>query len=469
MFFRHAFRLFKFSKSVPLLAAASFPIRKTTHSIDTEFDTLTLHGYYPALVEAAKNGDIWEIEYHLQYHAPLDKEGEPLSALAAAAQAGKVNAVAYLISQGADLDYVCKGGVTPLMLAIANGHLVCAEALLEEGCMLNIRDDHHQLPLHHALNAPKNKKEIIELLIKVGCRPDDNDFYIPSPLHFAAQQEDTEALKTLLNASNVNVDVNWRELGTPLFTACAKGRIENAKLLIKRGANVNAKAEDGSTPLHAAARSGNLEIVKLLVENGAKYTFDVTKRSPIQFTTQPSVIDYFLSNVSKKDDKNVELITSVVQGSNVVLEYLLKSGVDVNALVNGETALHVAIKRKDINTALLLLNNGARMDVKDASGKTPEDIADPETLKILRHRAVPGGHEQSSSSEVLKNEIIKSISKEQQKEPLVQVEQDSLVQPEQQQVENSVKEINVKEEINVNAEEKEAEDSVKEIKEEENE
>src|SRR5690606_20961415 len=106
-------------------------------------------------------------------------------------------------------------------------------------------------------------------------------------------------------------------------------------------------------------------------------------RSPIQFTTQPSVIDYFLSNVSKKDDKNVELITSVVQGSNVVLEYLLKSGVDVNALVNGETALHVAIKRKDINTALLLLNNGARMDVKDASGKTPEDIADPETLKIL--------------------------------------------------------------------------------------
>jgi ankyrin repeat protein len=39
--------------------------------------------------------------------------------------------------------------------------------------------------------------------------------------------------------------------------------------LIDKGANVNAKSRDGFTPLHVAAMRGNLPVVELLLESGA--------------------------------------------------------------------------------------------------------------------------------------------------------------------------------------------------------
>jgi hypothetical protein len=56
------------------------------------------------------------------------------------------------------------------------------------------------------------------------------------------------------------------------------------------------------------------------------------------------------------------------------IRLLLERGADVNAVTNGATLLHQSIDRGEAFVRLLA-ERGARLDVKDASGRTPLDIA----------------------------------------------------------------------------------------------
>ncbi|MBZ5602567.1 MAG: ankyrin repeat domain-containing protein [Acidobacteriia bacterium] len=88
-------------------------------------------------------------------------------------------------------------------------------------------------------------------------------------LHWAAQKDDVELAKVLLEAK-AKIDVTTR-LGaaTPLFMACRSGNAAIIELLIKAGAEVNSPDEHGTTPLMMAAAAGNRDAVKVLIDHGA--------------------------------------------------------------------------------------------------------------------------------------------------------------------------------------------------------
>lgn len=52
-----------------------------------------------------------------------------------------------------------------------------------------------------------------------------------------------------------------------------------------------------------------------------------------------------------------------------------KYGADVNAIEDGLTPLHVAVNGCDRETALMLLSNGARGDIRNSEGETALDMA----------------------------------------------------------------------------------------------
>src|SRR5581483_6245871 len=86
-------------------------------------------------------------------------------------------------------------------------------------------------------------------------------------LHWAAQKDDVELAKVLLDAK-AKLDATTRiGAATPLFMACRNGNAAVIDLLIKAGADANGPDDHGTTPLMMAAAAGNPEAVKVLVDH----------------------------------------------------------------------------------------------------------------------------------------------------------------------------------------------------------
>ncbi|GAH66201.1 unnamed protein product [marine sediment metagenome] len=155
---------------------------------------------------------------------------------------------------------------------------------------------------------------------------------------------------------------------TPLHETATEGSIDIAEILIERGANVRAQSDDGRTPLHEAAVRGHRRFTGLLIERGAYLAI----RSGRGWTP---------------------LHEALYQRSPELAAFLIVSGSDVNAKIEGDfypeyTALHFAASRGRNKLVELLIEKGARVNVKDRSGKTPLDLA---TTNEIREALIQGG------------------------------------------------------------------------------
>ncbi|KAI0098154.1 ankyrin repeat-containing domain protein [Nemania sp. FL0031] len=108
------------------------------------------------------------------------------------------------------------------------------ETFLNQGNSPNtiITNDSRSAPLH--LASKRENSEVVELLLKHGADPKFKDISGLTPLHYAAQEQDTVG-----------------------------------HLLLEYLADPNIRDNSGSTPLHYAARGGNIAMVILLLEFNA--------------------------------------------------------------------------------------------------------------------------------------------------------------------------------------------------------
>lgn len=185
-------------------------------------------------------------------------------------------------------------------------------------------------------------------------------------LHWAAHRNNLELVQLLIEAG---ADVNIaNELGaTPLWLATLNGSAPIAEKLLVAGASANVALKMGETPLMSAARSGNLDTVKLLLNSGA----DV--------------------NGVEKEKGQTSLMWAVAQGHAHVVELLIENGADISTrskvwyqLENtagntnpsgnfkmahgGSSAIMFAARTGNVNTARILLDAGANVNGKAASG-----------------------------------------------------------------------------------------------------
>nr|XP_057938620.1 ankyrin repeat and SOCS box protein 1 [Doryrhamphus excisus]XP_057938622.1 ankyrin repeat and SOCS box protein 1 [Doryrhamphus excisus]XP_057938623.1 ankyrin repeat and SOCS box protein 1 [Doryrhamphus excisus]XP_057938624.1 ankyrin repeat and SOCS box protein 1 [Doryrhamphus excisus] len=94
----------------------------------------------------------------------------PCTPLRIAATAGHVTCVAYLISQGAEVDLVDVKGQTALYVAVVNGHLDCVRVLLEAGANPNGSRHHRSTPLYHAVRV--GRLDVLQELIRFNADVD---------------------------------------------------------------------------------------------------------------------------------------------------------------------------------------------------------------------------------------------------------------------------------------------------------
>ena len=315
------------------------------------------------------------------YYATVDDEIFGTSLLHVAAANGYTDVARHLVQAGAYVMAHNDDRKTPIDLAREQGHdnlaqmLASAvalreaalaghgekvEQLLAAGAPTDAQDPDGATVLYRVVQAylepsdsVEGHMEVLKSLIKAGAKVDsitrwargrgegDLTFSNSSPLHVAALAGRADVVALLVEAGKgVNGYLDFRNHRNT-HTALSLALIENpneavAMLLIQAGANVNAADHGGTTPLHTVAA---------MHENPAM---------------------------------SVNIAAALINaGANINPQTVRTNTL---SLGSGRTPLHTAASANHMEMARLLIQHGARVNVKDDSDNAP------------LHLAIHGGH-----------------------------------------------------------------------------
>ena len=273
-----------------------------------------------------------------------------MTALLFASRQGKLEAARALLDGGADINEAGADTTSPLLIAVVNGHYDLAKLLIERGANPNIADANGRTPLYAAIDLRN---------VQWSQAPAPE---LPQPEHLALITKllDAGADPSIKMVGQVghrgSFDMRWTELkgGTAFSRAAWNGDIEVMRLLLARGADPKAVTDKGETAL--------------LLLTGAGW---------------PLGQGYIRSE---------EEVTAAL---DLLVEEL---HMDVNAATTeGITPVICAVFKGDNFVVQYLVDHGARLDVKDAKGRSvitwAQGIAandgqpprpQPETEKLVR-------------------------------------------------------------------------------------
>jgi ankyrin repeat protein len=153
----------------------------------------------------------------------------------------------FLLEHGANpnVHYPASNSTMPLHLAAEQGNVEAARLLLEHGADVNGLEQNCWTPLQYAIS--QSSKEMIELLFTNGAVIPKTHGWTIFQI-WALGAGDTNVAAVLLSHG---ADVNARdgEGKTPLHFASQQGQLQAVEWLLKNGADVNAKDNKGVTPL----------------------------------------------------------------------------------------------------------------------------------------------------------------------------------------------------------------------------
>ena len=366
---------------------------------------------------AAVNGNASIVTALLEAGAdPNSSSGEGEPVLMTAARSGDLATVEALLDRGANPNArETWQGQTALMWAAAENHADVVQALLRCGADPNATAslfEHWAMapsePATPKVNTPKGGMTV---------------------LHYAARQGALEAVKALVAGPGIDINQTDPDGATALLYATFNGHYDTAALLLAKGANPNLADQYGRTLLYAAIDMNRMEreprppartedatspllLAKLALARGADVNARITGRIPTRCTNgcYSAGSDGATSLWRAARENDVQAIALLIQagadariaakdGSTPLMvaagqawrddhslgteaesvdaiTKLLATGVDVNDRnAAGETALHGAASRGADVVVRFLVENGARLDLKDKLNRTPLDMA----------------------------------------------------------------------------------------------
>jgi ankyrin repeat protein len=122
------------------------------------------------LCDAAKSGDVAEIERQIAAGADPNALVNDYSPLQRAAENGHLAAIAALLKAGARVDGVDSDGYTPLMCAAWHGHKAVFDALVAAGADVQCANNRGLTALHYA--SMYGRPDAARVLLAAGARTD---------------------------------------------------------------------------------------------------------------------------------------------------------------------------------------------------------------------------------------------------------------------------------------------------------
>jgi ankyrin repeat protein len=399
---------------------------------------------------AAQNANAAMIRLLLESGADANvADGAGEMPLVAATSVGSVEAVQALLAGGAVAD--AKDRVfqqTALMVAVRANHAKLVSLFLDKGVDVNARTRTADTPRWTLPNSVPGFGHGVGI-VRGGLPERGSRAPIPgamSPLLYAARDGRIESAKLLLDAGAA-IDQPDANGTTPLIMAISNNHPGVAHLLIDRGANVRAVDWYGRTPLWAAVEARNMDrdnatfvnsverapflaLIQKLLDKGVDVNARMLEHAPIRrhmlpitgtlawvdftgqtpFVTAALAADLDVMRLLLKYKADPHLPTfggttalMAAAGVNWVVDQTFDEGaaarleavklcrelgMDVNAVNSmGLTALHGAANRGSDDIIRFLVEQGARLDVKDKEGRTPLTWA--QGVFLATHPAVP--------------------------------------------------------------------------------
>jgi ankyrin repeat protein len=316
--------------------------------------------------------------------------------LEASIRAGDLATATILLRSGSDANGRSPEGLTPLMIASGHGQPQMVEILLRAGAdVLAIDSRMGATALHKA--AQSGNADVIGLLLDQGAFIDQQSPVVGNtPLMDAVLHKHDEAVRLLLNrGARTAVRNHWKQTALDLarqdgldaiarlidvrdeadakrvsaltlVAAIKAGDVGEVERLIAAGASVNERTpivgrlDDDYTPLGVAAREGHADIVQVLLDAGAdpRRVIGLMRGTPVHEAAYFGHADALRALTQKYGHADAPASELDAQGS-----------------YNGLTALHDAVWHGHLEAARVLLDAGARLDLRTHAGLTPRELA----------------------------------------------------------------------------------------------
>ncbi|MDR2445042.1 MAG: ankyrin repeat domain-containing protein [Spirochaetaceae bacterium] len=251
----------------------------------------------------------------------------------------------FLLDHMADPNIKNTTGDTALHESARIGDIEIMKALLDHGANVNIQDGQGNTAMHIAIPIEVHRAAL-ELLISYQANSNLRDERGDSPAHIVISLNRTpDILETLLK-NGADVTIHNIEGKTPLFLAVEQNRTALLPLLVRYNSDIFAITNDGKTPF-GLALDGNKEALNSLITGDTVLQSDNNGNTPLIVAVQSAV-----------DSEIVQRI------------------LDRNALINarnqeGDTALHIAVRKNLAAIGDLLIARGADVFAQNAKGESP--------------------------------------------------------------------------------------------------
>lgn len=265
-------------------------------------------------------------------------------------------------------------GETVLTFAVKEMNLAVAEILLNEGANPDCANRSGITPLQIADGLARemsaSKEEILRLkqsYIEGGLSAEDAErFLISSNAAYRAQisgktkAESAEKMKTLLMRKLIEYRDSLE--ASPFFQAIRANHLDAVRNWLstqdgKENDLINSRGKNGQTPLIIALLNFNVEICSLLLDNGANMSIrDDTGRCALDYVR--TLNDIFQQHRLRRDAKQLE---QAIQNGSLVPDQTDAQGV---------TLLMRAAATNNYDACKLLIEHGAKLDIKDIQGNT---------------------------------------------------------------------------------------------------
>jgi ankyrin repeat protein len=326
----------------------------------------------PAAAAPPAARDIAGVTRPFRYNELIGRQGG-LTALLFAARQGATDTVRALLTGGADVNHFSPADrTTPLLMATINGHFDLAKLLLERGASPTLASDAGATPLYAALNVQWAPKAFYP---QPRAYLQQNTSYLDLMKVLLANGADPNArLQRKIWYSSYNFDVlRVDEVGaTPFWRAAYASDIDAMRLLVAHGAdpNIPTTKPAGRTTRGDAGQQTAIE------DRSGKPPVPVGGPGvpPIQAAAGSGYGEGFAGNAHR----------FAPSGMLAAVKYLVEElGADVNTQDHdGNTALHHAAARGDVEMILYLVSKGADPKSVNREGQSTADMANGPVQRV---------------------------------------------------------------------------------------
>ena len=285
-----------------------------------------------------------------------------------------------VLNYGKDINQTGDGDIVGLYQAVKNDNIKAVKFFIENNANVEIATFDGTTPL--VLAIEENKPKIVELLIKEG-----------KANIYGVYAKETEKY--------------------PIYCAVKNKNLNIIKILLDN--NFDLKRE--SYILSYAMENSDENIIKYLVENGADmYSYEITALYQAVLNLNPKLVEYFLdkgasiekaggtdvygnimmaaagskfNNSNDKSPVDLTLLEKSAENSAKIMQMIIDK-VDkklINDSLEGKTPLIIAVGNSYIDTAKILIENGANINAVDIEGWSALSYAvnngDIEIAKLL--------------------------------------------------------------------------------------